>query len=749
MRFGFAHKMATYGMVGFALLAMTTGGGVAPIFVLLGLGGLAASWFVEPRGPAGKVALLWSVASLLFLAYSVVTALATGDFLGVGAEFLIWLTVAKACNRRALADWQQLYLLAFLMLVAGSVLNADILYGLCFLGFVIFSTWALILFHLRREIESNVLIKHPAGGPPSDSTQAGPRGPQGSSQAVQVDRILQSRRIIETRFLLGTGAVSLTVFIGAAIAFFAMPRVGTGFFGKGHTGRSMAGFSDGVQLGGHGVIKDDPTVVMRVEIAAQFGSPAAAPVHWRGVAFDRYRKGEWRRTPTSPLTKSTYENDGKVQRRTMLYDGAALDTDAIAALQANAVKQTVYLDPLDSSVLFAGSMPNVISWQGGSRRWESSQEHNDEIRLNHGSTISYTVWSTLTPPPAEQLRAAPVGPLPTGYDVYLQLPPEITARTLALAREITTGATNNYDKAQALVAWLRDNLTYTREQADPGRQEAVDFFLFTRKKGHCEYFATAFSILARAAGIPVRNVNGFLGGEWNGFDNYLAVRAGDAHSWAEVYFPTMGWVTFDATPAGAGEELGRGGGGVRARLRRFFDTLKFQWTKWVIDYDLGSQLELFRSVGRGFKNAAASVSQFLKRSARSIGLPLLGVMMLVGAGVAARRWWRARHGRASVPGPAQRRSPTAQQHEATQLYGDVVRLLARHHLHRAPAQTPREFVVLVASSNVPVAAAIVAPLRELTELYNRAMWNPRAAVAELAALQVLVEKIRVATQPQR
>ncbi|MBP9084480.1 MAG: DUF3488 domain-containing protein [Kofleriaceae bacterium] len=749
MRFGFAHKLATYGMVGFALLAMTTGGGVSPIFVVLGLGGLAASWFVEPRGPAGKLALLWSVASLLFLAYSVVTALATGDFLGVGAEFLIWLMVAKACNRRALADWQQLYLLAFLMLVAGSVLNADILYGLCFLGFVIFSTWALILFHLRREIESNVLIKHATSASPKAGSKAEAQRAAAVGQSTQIDRILNSRRIIETRFLLGTGAVSLTVFIGAAIAFFAMPRVGTGFFGKGQTGRSMAGFSDGVQLGGHGVIKDDPTVVMRVELAAQYGSPAAAPVHWRGVAFDRYKKGEWRRTPTSPLTKSTYENDGKVQRRTMLYDGPALDTDAIAALQGNAVKQTVYLDPLDSSVLFAGSMPRVITWQGGSRRWESSQEHNDEIRLNHGSTIAYTVWSTLDPPPAEQLRAAPTGPLPAGYDVYLQLPPEITARTLALAREITAGASNNYDRAQAIVDWLGANTTYTREQAEPGRQEAVDFFLFTRKKGHCEYFATAFSILARAAGIPVRNVNGFLGGEWNGFDNYLAVRAGDAHSWAEVYFPTMGWVTFDATPAGAGEELGRGGGGLRARLRRFFDTLKFQWTKWVIDYDLGSQLALFRSVGRGLKDAAASVSQFFKRSVRTAGLPLLAVVMLVGAGVAARRWWRQRPGRAPVPGQPLRRAPTAQQHEASRLYGDVLRLLARHNFHRAPAQTPREFAAQVATSSLPVAPAIVVPLRELTELYNRAMWNPRAAVEELAAMQRLADQIQVTTQLPR
>ncbi|HPH65917.1 MAG TPA: DUF3488 and transglutaminase-like domain-containing protein [Kofleriaceae bacterium] len=737
MRFATAHKLATYGMVGCAMLAMTTGGGVSPTFMLLGLVGLAASWLIEPKPalvgapPSNKLAMLWSAASLLFLMYSVVTALATGDFLGVGAEFLIWLTVAKACNRRALNDWQQLYLLAFLMLVAGSVLNADILYGICFLGFVICSTWALILFHLRREIAGNMLIRHAATA---------------ASQHAQIDRVLNSKRIVESRFFVGTGAVSLAVFIGAAVAFFAMPRVGTGFFGKGRTGRSMAGFSDGVQLGGHGIIKDDPTVVMRVEIDPLYGNPAAAAVHWRGVSFDFYRNGEWRRTPQAPLTKSTYENNGNVQRRTLLYDGPPIDATAIDALQTTTVKQKVYLDPLDSSVLFGASLPRVVAWAGGKQRWTNAPEHNDEVRLNHNSTIVYTVWSDIAGPSEEVLRAAPTTPLPRGYQMYLQLPPEITARTRALAQQITANASNNYDKARAIVQWLGDNLAYTREQAEPGRQEAVDFFLFTRQKGHCEYFATAFAVLARSVGIPTRNVNGFLGGEWNGFENYLAVRAGDAHSWAEVYFPTAGWVTFDATPAGAGEELGRGGGGIRARLRRFFDTLRFQWTKWVIEYDIGSQLALFKSVGRGLKDGAAQVSAAMKRSLRVAGLPVLGGIALLVALVGAWRWWRRRSKSTQrQASPTPNRKPSPQQTEAARLYADAVAQLGRHQLTRKPAQTPREFAQHVAASPLPMAQQVAPTLHELTALYNRAMWDPTATVAELAALQVLVEQLRRTT----
>src|SRR5678815_2739551 len=100
--------------------------------------------------------------------------------------------------------------------------------------------------------------------------------------------------------------------------------------------------------------------------------------------------------------------------------------------------------------------------------------------------------------------------------------------------EITKGLVNDYDKVVAIRGWLMNKLTYTLVLADPGRQEPVDFFLFDRKKGHCEYFASAFAVLARAVAVPTRQVNGFLGGEWNEYQGYVAVRAGDV---ALVFVP--------------------------------------------------------------------------------------------------------------------------------------------------------------------------------------------------------------------
>ena len=276
MTFATVHKATTYAMVASAMLGLIGGGTVSPLFTLLGVVGLLASWFWEPpRVNVDRWAPWWTVLSVLVMVYALITGLATGDYLGVGAEFLIWLVLAKAFTRRTLRDWQQLHLLSLLMLVAGSVLNADLVYGLAFLLFVVTATWARIVFHLRRETEDNMLVRH--------------RGTL--AEATPLARVLASRRVVTGRLLAGTGVASLLIFLSSAIFFLAMPRIGSGFFMKGRTGLSMAGFSDGVQLGGHGVIKDDATIVMRVRLPNGYDGARAAPIHWRGVAFDSYHQG--------------------------------------------------------------------------------------------------------------------------------------------------------------------------------------------------------------------------------------------------------------------------------------------------------------------------------------------------------------------------------------------------------------------------------------------------------------------------
>jgi transglutaminase-like putative cysteine protease len=729
VRFAVAHKVTTYLMVGCAYLALIAGGGVPPMIAFGGLVALVASWWWEPPLVRfEKWTLWWTIGSIVALCYSVVTAIISADFLGIGAEFLVWLIVAKAFNRRAARDWQQMYLLAFLMLVAGSVLSPDLTYGLCFLGFVIASTWALTLFHLRREMEDNLLVKHAADR---------------ASERVEIRRILDSRRIVNGRFFLGTGALSFGVFVGAALVFLALPRVGIGFFLKSRSGLTLAGFTDGVKLGGHGLIKNDATVVMRVEIASRYGGREAPDVHWRGVAFDHYEHGQWSRRNTAPHTLQTLEQSPTRDRRFLRWDGPALPSGEIDQLEAQLVKQDIWLDPLDSNVLFGASTPRIVEYAHTLRQRKPVVERNDEIRLDHGATVHYTVWSQLKPPPPEVLRAA-TGNLPDGYGAYLQLPKEITPRTRELARTITAGLATEYDKAQAIKAWLIEHLSYTLVLADPGKQEPVDFFLFDRKKGHCEYFASAFAILARAVAIPTRQVNGFLGGEWNEYQGYVAVRAGDAHSWDEVYFPGPGggWVTFDPTPPGGPDALGRGGTGWPARLGRLLDTLRFQWNKWVIEYDLASQLSLFKRVGGGLQGAASAVKGLVIR-AKDAAVDHWPVPVALAALIALGRVVRRRRRRGALaprPRPRPRvRSPIAQ------IYDEVARALAKAGVPREAAVTPRELAEHMAARGAGAAREV----GELTELYYAAEWGRRRNPAAEQRAAALAGEIRATLQGVR
>jgi transglutaminase-like putative cysteine protease len=501
---------------------------------------------------------------------------------------------------------------------------------------------------------------------------------------------------------------------------------------KQRDGVSFVGFRDGVKLGGHGTLKSDDTVVMRVEIAAPYRGREAPWVHWRGVAFDEYSGGEWRRSRRAIATDSIVDDAGGARRRTLTYAGAGYGDDYLDG----AVEQTIWLEPLGVDVLFGASMPLQFE-HARPRREPRRPDRNDEVRLEHGSGIRYQVWSAIEPPDPARLRAAP-DRLPRGYDVFLQWPEaEITAATRALAAELTAGLDNDYDRAVAIRDYLRESLDYTLELRDPGGKEPIDFFLFDYRRGHCEYFASAFTILARIAGVPARQVNGFLGGEWNEYDDYIAVRAGDAHSWSEVYFHGVGWVTFDATPASQ-DRLGRGGDGVRDKLRRFVDRLRFQWTKWVIEYDLSRQLALFDDVGDGLRDAGGwlearwdDLRGWARRNvAIAIGLAAAAL------GLIGWRLWRRRRrsaaGRVEQPRPRPR-SPVAAE------YTRVLARLERRGVARPPGMTPRELAREVAARDLPFAGS----LGELTELYYAAQWGgdeDEALVARARKLGAAIEE---------
>jgi transglutaminase-like putative cysteine protease len=131
---------------------------------------------------------------------------------------------------------------------------------------------------------------------------------------------------------------------------------------------------------------------------------------------------------------------------------------------------------------------------------------------------------------------------------YLSLPDTITPRTVELTQSITAASDNPYDQARAIEQYLRETITYDESvEAPPDGNDIVDYLLFERRRGYCEYSASAMTVMLRSIGIPARVAVGFYPGDFDQNQaGYLYLQK-NAHAWTEVFFPGYGWIPFEPT----------------------------------------------------------------------------------------------------------------------------------------------------------------------------------------------------------
>lgn len=141
-------------------------------------------------------------------------------------------------------------------------------------------------------------------------------------------------------------------------------------------------------------------------------------------------------------------------------------------------------------------------------------------------------------------------------NTYLQLPDTVEPEVYEIARELSSVSSNDFDRASALCLYLQRSFPYSLEQNEPPlTRDFVSWFLLEEKRGYCTSFASALTVLARAAGIPARYVEGYATSPDK--DSIARVTQQDAHAWTEIYFPGFGWLPFDPTPgAGSAPDYG-------------------------------------------------------------------------------------------------------------------------------------------------------------------------------------------------
>lgn len=524
-----------------AVLGFVSGAGLdAPSAVPAAVVLLAAVFVRPAERLTERLEPLWRAAALLLVVRALLRVVAGGgDPVLPMVDLLLLLLCAESLRTRDGSGDARHFALTFALLIAAAAYRPGPLFGALFLAYVACAVLLLVVGNLAREARAH-----------------------GASLTPPHPGFLARTALLSTFVV----AVSLCVFL-------LFPRVPGGFAARTSNAvpRAIVGFSDRVSIGAHGTrIEANPEIVLRVEFPG--GVPAARhALHWRGRTYDRFDGAAWSRTERAAPAPEAARWPGPI------------------------IEQVIYARPLsDADVLF-GLHP-VIDIMPLSR-----------IRPRRVSGGDYTYSGSADPVYRVRSRAAAPSPAVLRQVVpdytrevisHLQLPP-LSARVLALGDSFRQAAPTMYDQVLAVEYFLRTEFGYTLDLPATRREATLEHFLFVRRAGHCEYFSTAMAMLLRAGGIAARNVNGFLGGEWNEFGQYLTVTQNNAHSWVEVYFPGHGWVTFDPTPSAAAATIAAGAGALTAR-RLFFDGLDHRWGKWVLDYDFGRQAALARRVTRPF-----------------------------------------------------------------------------------------------------------------------------------------------------
>jgi transglutaminase-like putative cysteine protease len=628
-------------------------------------------------------------------------------------HFLLFVMLIRLYSATTDRDALFLAMLSFAAILASAVLTIDTTFlGLFFL-FLLFGVATFVGLEMR----------------------SGSKG----AIAPEIDAHPEQERRLTRALVLAALSVALgAMMIGGALFFF-FPRFSAGYLGRTSLQPTlMSGFSDDVELGQIGEIKKNSEVVMRVRTGKPVGYPG---LRWRGIALTTFDGKRWyspdRENVTVPAGLSGWIN---VQDK-------AGEQDRTATV----LRYTVLLQPIATDTIFAPA--NVVSVRGnlsgegsntdmGARRSYIIRDGTGSLfnPFHNFSTLRYEGYSLLPAMNLASLRLASADYPEDVRDTYLQLPPQLDPRIPELARQITARSQTPFDRTIAVENYLRSRFTYTLNLTGKPGVDPLAHFLFETRAGHCEYFASALAIMLRTLGIPTREVNGFLPGEYNDLGEDYIVRASDAHSWVEVYFPGTGWMTFDPTPPGA-----ESAGGFFTRFGQYMDWFELSWNEWVINYDFIHQILLAQNMQRSTR-AWTEVARAWFQSEQEKGrkwmrswngglrllLPLAIVLFLMAlrfdlvVAFVRRLWlsWQLRSPEVARSNPQL----------ASRLYSELLYLLERRGFARQPTQTPFEFAAGVSQPRLAPA------VYEFTKHYTQARFG--GAPCDTIRLRALLEQIR-------
>lgn len=634
-------------------------------------------------------------------------------------HLLLFATLVRLYSARTNRHYAFLVLLAVTSMLASAILTVETGFLIALAVFLVLSVSTFVALEIRRS----------AAGAVSQACEPGSR------VARQMGRALSATSVL----------VAFSVLAVGLALFFVIPRFTTGYLSAMNLQPGlMTGFSDNVELGAIGRIQQSSSVVMRIRVDGN--ANLAADIHWRGIVLTNFDGERWY-TPSHDQTLVPRDANDEYFFNNLLLppsDADFLSASSLTPDDSYTVHYTVLMEPVATNAIFIAPRPVMIR----GRFSEEGSAGGDLARPNYlfldrtGSVfnplhnnfkLSYDGVSRVPSIPPADLRKAGANFPPRILDTYLEVPPQLDARIPKLAAKIAASSKNDYDKATDIERYLMSHYSYTLNLTGPRAKDPLANFLFVRRSGHCEYFASAMTIMLRSIGIPARYVTGFLPGEFNDVGGDYIIRESDAHAWVEVYFPSYGWITFDPTPPGSGERAGWFG-----RLSMYWDWFQFTWGEWVINYDFSHQMTLGRSLGHSSRSWADRVRDTYRERRDALVHALVStdrrmeaspwflpgaLILLVMVLLALRGKWMIRYAFARWSLRARRAGNLTASLAALE-YTEMLRLLEKRGWKKAPSQTPLEFAAAIPASEVS------GPVARLTELYQSARFGSHPAPIE-------------------
>ena len=687
---------------------------------LIGVPVAIAGYIFTDRLDVFRLPAVWAnvcgVFAFLASGYEFFSESIEGRLLGFG-HLLLYLGWILMLQPKDKSRFWWLCALSTLQVATASVLTNAVWFPLAAILFMLLGLWTLSIFSLDRAVTRSAGVEHSAraahpSSVPEQSSAIMNNGSFGTdvSRSRSNIRAEGSSRWISARFVIGvlTNCL-LSGLIGIAI-FVLTPRIWHGsflLFGSDATSSAISrtGFAEEVSLGDMGEILENPDIVLEAEffdydsdeqlnvekVMAQMGY--ATPL-FRGKVMGKYSDGRWS-TPwlAAPLYRF------------------------IIPEQVPVIRQDFMLHPTGTTAIFTAGRafgcdtkaPVQIGYDlfNGMFAIEPQQSKQQSLR----QALNYTAFSTHSGDSMWTRRERQYPSLMNEYFSSLSRIPHNLPQLVSLAEKLTQTEDDSQlpddEAAQRIVSHLRDSGEYqytlkvgiTDPSIDP-----VEDFLFNRKAGHCEYFASSLALLLRAVGIPTRLVSGFKGGQLNESTGRYEVRQLHAHAWVEALINNQ-WVVLDPTPA------------ARDATVASFDTsltpyqqmqrlLQSWWTRGLLMNQSQQQRAIYQPL-RDFMNDGL-------QSVRSVGLIqaiadwfrrlrarpenwiswrgfltafTLGVL-LVGLYSGARAVWKKLRRALS-----RQRRHYQKQHQIVEFYENFRIILARKGYFRAETATPREFAV--------------------------------------------------------